>query len=154
MTLLAWLLLGAQLSTPPIPANAPLTISISALSAEVSYGAQIPYSITLTNHTDHEIDYFGLWGGPTKSRIFEITDMSGKNVLPRPIKVWSGSERQCILNPGETTGWEGTLIPSDYIGLVPGKYHVRISAPNPDNPRGERLYSNTITVDIQPPSPN
>jgi hypothetical protein len=99
-------MLAVQIGAAPNKTNVPLTISISALKAEVAYGSQIGYRIVLTNHTDHKINCGDFWGEEAAADMFEITDMSGKKIAHRPQKIWSGSESRCTLDPRATESWE------------------------------------------------
>lgn len=133
-------------------ANVLLTISISAPITEASYGSQIEIDFKLINRTDHPIDCGGEWSeSGNDSYPFEITNVMGKKILPRQGGMLASSAHGCTLDPGATKSWEAALNPTAYPGLVPGEYRIRVSAQNPGNPGGERLYSNTVTIKIDAP---
>lgn len=143
MILLGWLMLGVQIGGAPKAASVPLTISISALKSEVSYGSQIAFNIELVNRTNHMIDCSEDWSDSVNLTYpFKIFNMSGKKILPHFGPMSEGSSRHCTLDPGATKRWAGSVIPTEYPEIVPGEYRIRVSAANPDNPSGERLYSN------------
>lgn len=154
MRITMWLMLVALIGTTSKTANAPLTITLSSIPSMVPYGAQIGYDIQIVNHTDHKVecdynfDPFGFGKGPY---FFEITNMSGKRIFHEHVNQWMGSEHACIIDPGAAKSWGAAVLPRDYPGLVPGEYRIRVSAQNPDNPSGKRIYSNSVTFKIQPP---
>ncbi len=145
-------MLAAQIGAAPTVTNAPLTITLSIPKSDVPYGSQIGYHIKLINRTDHPIDCGQDWSENVDvSYPFDITNTNGKKILPQLGPMMFGHSRSFKLDPGASTSWESALFPSEYPGLIPGEYRIRVSAQNPDNPRAERIYSNTVTIRIEPP---
>jgi hypothetical protein len=150
-------MLGAQGGATPTAAGAPLTITLYAEKSEVPVGSPIGYNVVIANNTNHTVECSYSLEAPWTSSdemgtkalyALEITDVSGKGIFHKPVQVWQGSVHRCTVEPGTTKGWGTGLNPSDYPGLVPGEYKIRISAKNPDDSGGARLYSNSVSVRI------
>jgi hypothetical protein len=148
MRIFLLIMLGLQIAAATETGKVPLNISLSVPTLEVQRGGPIAYNITLINHTDRSVDYFELWAG--FDTVYEITDMDGRRVPPLPARDWMGSIRKCELEPGEATSWGAALSQRDFPNLIPGKYQIRVSMENPDDPKGKKLYSNAVTVTILP----
>jgi hypothetical protein len=133
------------------PTAGQLVITLSTSTPTVSYGTRTGFKIELFNHTDHNENCSRWWlNGVNTLYPFEIVDASGKQMPLRKMGAGISSGGKCTLAPGESTYWWQGLEPSTYPTLGPGKYTVRVSWQDPDNPHSERQYSNPIVFTILP----
>lgn len=130
----------------------PLEIKLFLPQPAVAYGAPVDYNIELINRSNHDLDCSQSWTGSAVDETYrvQIVDSNGKHVLPTQHQMEGGSSRGCTLPVGQSKGWESAVQPGDYPALRPGKYTLRISTANPDNPRSTKIDSNPVALTILP----
>lgn len=155
--LLSLLLVASTLALgAPSDKSSPFTIRISTDKSDVKAGSDIFIKIQLANTSNHTVDCTMVpSNGSDSAYQYDVRDLSG-NPAPKvrkdhpeispPFHIWP-----CVLNPGESTALNETLVSREYDMSRPGKYTISVSRfIEGDRKEAGVVKSNVITVTVIP----
>jgi hypothetical protein len=141
---------SAQSSHPPF------SISISVEKPEVKAGSDVYIKIQMTNTSNHAVDCTRApSNGSDRAYQYDVREVGGvpasKVARPHPEIGETFHSWPCVLNPGESTTMDDSLISKLYDMSRPAKYLIQVSRfISGDRKENGVVKSNTITLTVTP----
>jgi len=155
---LLWLLSTVAVRDPASAQSSqpPFSISITAEKPEIKAGSDVYIKIQMTNTANHAVDCTRApSNGSDRAYQYEVREIGGappsKVARPHPEIGETFHSWPCVLNPGESTTMDDSLISKLYDLSRPGKYSIRASRfISGDRKENGVVKSNTITITVTP----